>query len=63
MKLKYTMMIQWSDEDHLYLVHLPEYAMACGIPAKAVGSKDVGPAAQDCYVTRTMRIRKTTQDF
>lgn len=28
-----------------HLVHLPEYAMACGIPAKAVGSKDVGPAA------------------
>ncbi len=25
MKLKYTMMIQWSDEDHLYLVHLPEF--------------------------------------
>lgn len=25
MNLKYTMMIQWSDEDQLYLVHLPEF--------------------------------------
>jgi predicted RNase H-like HicB family nuclease len=25
MKLKYTMMIQWSDEDQLYLVHFPEF--------------------------------------
>jgi len=28
-----------------HLVHLPEYAMACGIPTKAVSSKDIGPAA------------------
>ena len=28
-----------------HLVHLPEYAIACGIPTKAISSKDVGPAA------------------
>lgn len=28
-----------------HLVHLPEYAMACGIPTMAVSSKDIGPAA------------------
>jgi predicted RNase H-like HicB family nuclease len=25
MKPKYTMIIQWSEEDQLYLVHLPEF--------------------------------------
>ncbi len=25
MKPQYSMVIQWSEEDHLYLVHLPEF--------------------------------------
>lgn len=25
MKLQYSMVIQWSEEDNLYLVHLPEF--------------------------------------
>jgi predicted RNase H-like HicB family nuclease len=53
MNPKYTMMIQWSEEDQLYLVHLPEFpwqqfvthGSTYSLPSQAI---DIGAKANMC---------------